>query len=176
MNKFIDFENMQLDMLCEHIEQTHHKYVEAKSVEIKSNLKALLEMNLDNHSELNEVSNIFDETAGQLSMHMRREELMLFPVIKKMVKTGQPVKTLFGSIRNPIETMLAEHDSEEERFEQISSLTNNYMAGDDAVPILQKTFDSLKEFGEDLLQHIYLENDILFPKSIALEERLADFS
>ncbi len=167
-----NFENMPLDMLCDHIEQTHHKYVERKSVEIKNNLNTLIEQFQNEYPELVEVKYIFDDTASQLAMHMRREELMLFPVIRKMTRTNQPVKTMFGSIRNPIETMLNEHESEEKRFETIAKLTNNYQSGDEKNKLLQETLYSLKEFGIDLRQHIHLENDILFPKSIELEDKL----
>lgn len=163
---------MSLDLLCDHIEQTHHKYVENTSVEIKENLKQLIDNGADNKSNLIEVSTIFDETASQLAMHMRREELMLFPVIRKMVKTQKPVKTLFGSIRKPIETMLDEHDSEEERFEKIAELTDDYNTDNNNDKLYNTTLKMLKEFGEDLLLHIHLENDILFPKSIELEDNL----
>lgn len=169
-----DFENMSLDALCDHIEQTHHKYVERESVTIKNNLSILIEQNSSDHPELIEVKSIFEEVASQMAMHMRREELMLFPVIRKMVRTEAPVKTLFGSIRTPIETMLNEHDSEEERYEKISKLTNNFQTPDNNEnKLLDTTLQQLKQFGKDLLQHIHLENDILFPKSINLEEALA---
>lgn len=167
-----DYNSMPLDILCDHIENTHHKYVAAKSVEIKRNIEKLISQQPDTIETFSEVKFIFNEIVAQLSMHMMREELMLFPVIKKMVKTGTPVKTLFGSIRAPIETMLNEHDSEEERFNTIATLTHSYQSTEDSSDLHKETLAMLNEFHKDLLQHIHLENDILFPKSIILEEKI----
>lgn len=61
---------MVLDLLCDHIEQTNHKYVENTSVEIKENLEQLIYNGDDNKISLQEVSTIFYETTSQLAMHM----------------------------------------------------------------------------------------------------------
>lgn len=170
----VEFNYWPLDLLSDYIEKTHHRYVSAKTPEIYGYLEKIIEVHGKQHPELLEVDKLFKETAGQLAMHMKREELMLFPVIRKMVKTQRKVKTLFGSIRNPIETMMNEHDDEGERFREIAALTNHYTLPADGCETYRVTLALLREFEDDLHLHIHLENNILFPKAIALEESLPD--
>ncbi len=171
----IDFNSWPLDLLADYIEKKHHRYVDAKIMEIKPYLDKVVRVHSDRHPELIEVSKLFYESAGELSMHMKKEELTLFPFIRKMVKAevaGSTVEAPFGSVQNPIKAMMMEHDNEGERFRTISKLTDNYNPPLDACNTYRVTFSLLKEFEEDLHLHIHLENNILFPKSIVLEEKL----
>ncbi|MFN8237520.1 MAG: hemerythrin domain-containing protein, partial [Chitinophagales bacterium] len=116
------------------------------------------------------------ETAGELTAHMKKEELMLFPFIRKMAKaqtTKEKVSTpMFGTVQNPIAMMHQDHDTEGERFRKIAALTQNYTPPADACNTYRVTFALLKEFEEDLHLHIHLENNILFPKAIELEKSI----
>lgn len=169
-----EFNHWPLDLLSDYIEKTHHRYVEAKTPEITEYLEKIVQVHGKEHPELLEVDKIFKETAGQLAMHMKKEELTVFPVIRKMIKTGKKARSVYGSIKVPIETMMSEHDDEGERFRQIAALTNNYTNPDDGCETYKVTLALLQEFEDDLHLHIHLENNILFPKAIELEESLPD--
>ena len=88
----------------------------------------------------------------------------------RMVAITPLPKAPFGSISNPIGMMLAEHQNEGERFEEISKLSNNYTLPDGGCTTYDVTLKQLKDFDNDLHRHIHLENNILFPKAIALEK------
>lgn len=139
-------------------------------------LQKLCDVHGNNHPELFKVKNLFEQSVGQLAMHMKKEELILFPFIRKMVTTKQKNEKItppgFGSIKNPIQAMMNEHDVEGDRFKDIAALTNNYSVPKDGCNTYQYTFLTLKEFEDDLHLHIHLENNILFPKSIELENEL----
>ncbi|MDX1759624.1 MAG: hemerythrin domain-containing protein, partial [Arenibacter algicola] len=79
----------------------------------------------------------------------------------------------FGTIQNPIQMMMMEHENEGDRFRLIEELSNNYIPPADACNTYRVTFSLLQEFEEDLHRHIHLENNILFPKAIALEKELS---
>ena len=175
-NDTIDYNSFALDLLADYIEKKHHRYIEEKTPDIKQYLAKLCNVHGDNHPELFEINKNFNESAGELAMHMKREELILFPYIRKMVsaiqkneKVGPPP---FGSVENPIQAMMSEHDIEGERFKKISQITNNYTVPDDGCNTYRVTFSLLKEFEEDLHLHIHLENNILFPKAIEQEKKL----
>ena len=68
--------------------------------------------------------------------------------------------------------MKQDHTIEGERFEKITQLTNNFTPPPDACNTYKVTFAMLKEFVNDLHLHIHLENNVLFPKAIELEEKL----
>ena len=172
----IDFKSWPLDLLADYIEKTHHRYVEDKSPELISYLDKICEVHGENHTELYEIKDLIQQTVGNLSQHMKKEELVLFPYIRKMEKakrTGELLqKPSFGTIQNPINQMESEHSAEGDRFRSIETLSNNYTPPEDACNTYRVTFAMLKEFQDDLHLHIHLENNILFPKSILLEKQL----
>ena len=176
-NNTIDFNSWPLDLLVDYIEKTHHRYVEEKTGIILQFLNKLCSVHGANHPELFKISELFTAGAGELSQHMKKEELMLFPFIKRMVKTKESDGILsqpsFGTVSNPIAMMMQEHDNEGERFREIANLTNNYTAPADGCTTYKVTFAMLDEFEQDLHKHIHLENNILFPKAVILEEEFA---
>lgn len=170
----IDFNSWPLDLLIDYIEKTHHSFVEEKTPVLIQFLDKLCNVHGSNHPELFEINELFKGSAGELSPHMKKEELILFPFIKEMINAtkshgsiGQPH---FGTVKNPITAMMNEHDAEGERFRTIASLTNNYTPPEDACNTYRVTFAMLEEFEKDLHKHIHLESNILFPKAKALEK------
>ncbi len=171
-----DYQSWPLDLLADYIEKKHHRYVEQRSSEIKPFLAKICKVHGDRHPELLEINQLFTESIGELAQHMKKEELVLFPFIRKMVEAKQTKQALsvphFGTVENPITTMMQEHDTEGERFRKIAELTKDYQPPDDACNTYRVSFALLKEFEEDLHLHIHLENNILFPKAKAMEEEI----
>lgn len=171
-----DYQLWDLDLLADYIEKKHHRYVEQKTPALIQYLDKLCEVHGANHPELFEINEHFKAGAGVLAQHMKKEELVLFPFIRKMAKAknqGAKVEApYFGSIENPIKMMMDEHTIEGDRYREIETLSKNYTPPEDACNTYKVTFSLLKEFQEDLHIHIHLENNILFPKSIKLEKEL----
>lgn len=170
----IDFNSWPLDLLADYVEKTHHRYVEENSTVLIQYLNKLCKVHGDRHPELFEITKLFTESAQELAAHMKKEELILFPFIKRMVKVKQTGELLatpnFGTVESPVAMMKHEHTIEGERFVKIADLTNNYQFPDDACGTYQVTYRMLEDFEKDLHTHIHLENNILFPKAIALEK------
>jgi len=105
-----------------------------------------------------------------------KEERILFPYIKQLhyakKNNEQITPPLFGTIKNPIRMMEAEHQSAGDALHKIRELSNDFTFPPDACNTFKALYSELKEFEEDLHKHIHLENNILFPKSIKLEEEL----
>ncbi|MEN2402877.1 iron-sulfur cluster repair di-iron protein [Flavobacterium sp. MC2016-06] len=173
----IDFNSWPLDLLVDYIEKTHHRYVEEKTIVLVQFLDKLCRVHGANHQELFKINELFTDCAGELAQHMKKEELILFPFIKRMANAKDAAEVLsqpsFGTVANPIAMMKDEHTAEGDRFRQIAALTNNYTAPDDGCTTYKVTFAMLKEFEEDLHKHIHLENNILFPKAEILEKEFA---
>jgi regulator of cell morphogenesis and NO signaling len=173
----IDFKSWPLDLLADYIEKTHHRYVEEKTNVILPFLAKLCKVHGASHPELFEINQLFIGCAGELAQHMKKEELILFPFIKKMVKASLTDELIeqphFGTVENPIAMMMHEHDAEGERFRKIALLTNDYTPPADACNTYRVTFAMLAEFEEDLHKHIHLENNILFPAAAVLEKKFS---
>lgn len=162
-----------LDLMADYVEKTHHRYVTAQTPVIEGYLNKIVQVHGDRHPELEQIRAVFLETAAELAMHMKKEELMLFPFIRKITTASVSGAKLapppFGSIANPVNAMLADHEAEGERSAKIRSLCNDYVAPEDGCNTYRLTFQLLQDFEKDLHQHIHIENNILFPRSIELE-------
>lgn len=166
-----DYRSWDTDLLVDYIEKKHHRYVEKAIPELKAYLDKIAKVHGDKHPELHEINTLFNASAGELLSHMKKEENILFPFIRRMTSNegGQTVQPPFGSINNPISVMHQEHENEGERFRRISELSDHYTPPEGACTTYKVAFALLQEFEEDLHLHIHLENNILFPRAIELE-------
>ena len=172
----IDFQSWPLDLLADYIEKKHHRYVQDKTLEIQPYLDKICKVHGEHNPELFEIKKKFNTSAGELAKKKKKEELVLFPFIRKMVKAKQENKDVdsahFGTVKNPIQMMMDEHTIEGNRFRRIEELSNNYTPPHYACNTYRVSFALLQEFEQDLHQHIHLENNILFPKAIEIEKEL----
>lgn len=168
-----DYKSWSADKLIDHIETTHHRYVEEKTPVILQFLQKLCKVHGERHPELFQIYELFLESAGDMAQHMKKEELILFPRIRKMV-SGQYEKMARGGVVSPISVMMHEHDTEGERFRAIATLSDHYQAPSDGCTTYRVAYAMLKEFEQDLHRHIHLENNILFPKALKIEENLVN--
>ena len=179
-NQSFDYKTWPLDLLTDYIEKTHHRYVKEKTPVIFQFLNKLCNVHGERHPELFDINSLFSASAADLSAHMRKEEVILFPFIRKMkmaqIKGDFLEMPHFGTIENPIAMMKQEHNTEGDRFKKIAALTNNYSPPADACNTYKVTFAMLEEFENDLHKHIHMENNILFPKAISLEKKFEKVS
>lgn len=172
----INYKFWPLDLLVDYIEKKHHRYVREQIPVLNQYLTKLCKVHGPNHPELFEVKELFDGCGEELTSHMQKEENILFPAIKALVEAQSSSESLkqfgFGTVKNPIQMMMHEHDTEGSRFRKISELTDTYTPPADACGTYKVAFALLKEFEEDLQLHIHIENNIIFPKAIKLETEL----
>lgn len=172
-----NFNAWPLDVLADYIVKTHHRYSEDQTRVLKPYLEKLSPVQSEQHAELPEIKKIFDEIAGEMAMHMKREELMLFPFIRRMVKAAENKENIKsgpgGPVGNRIEALIQDHNDQGDSFTKIADLSHDFQPPAGASDDYRFTLNGLKEFEADLHKHIHLENNILFPKAIALEKRLA---
>lgn len=175
-NKNQDFNNWELDFLIDFILNTHHKYVADSIPMLYEYTAKVASVHGHSHPEVIEVAQLFKAVAEELESHMHKEEVILFPFIKKLIlakKNDIPYRAPgFGSIQNPINVMETEHESAGDSLKRMSEITDGFTPPDDACSTYRVLYAKLKEFESDLFQHIHLENNILFPKAIAVEKSL----
>jgi regulator of cell morphogenesis and NO signaling len=168
-----DFTNGALGNLLEHIVTTLHVYVKQEIPRLQQLLHKVVSVHGNNHPELGKIQQTFQGMAAELTSHMMKEEHILFPhivALEKAVNTGRPNPTpVFGTVSNPVHMMQMEHDSAGAALKSISELSGNYTPPDGACFSYKTLYSALKEFEEDLHQHVHLENNILFPRAIAME-------
>ncbi|MEQ8242743.1 iron-sulfur cluster repair di-iron protein [Fulvivirga sp.] len=161
--------NMTLDQLIDHIESKHHAYVRESLPVLISYSDKVAKVHGVKYSELLEIRVLLNELENDLMPHLNKEEVILFPYIRQMLGDSSLLTLPIDSVRSPIEVMLHEHDSAGDILKSIRALTNNYRLSEDACTTYRAFYRLLEEFESDLFKHIHLENNILFPKAIELE-------
>ena len=167
--------SLETGELCDYIEKRHHAYVRERIPYLSQNLEKICGVHGHRHPELLIIRDLFFTSGNNLILHMLREETMLFPYIWEMesfLKENSPVpQARFGTVMNPIQRMMKEHQDEGDRFAEIARLSNQYQVPDDGCVTYEVTLKQLKEFEDDLHRHVHLENNILFPRAIELEKK-----
>ena len=162
--------------LVAHINGTHHKYTREEITRLGPLFDKVVSVHGKNHPELQHLRATFRGLAQELTMHMMKEEAVLFPYIVRMeeaVIQREPVlPPPFGTVRNPVAMMMHDHDSAGDALRAMRQASAGYMPPADACVSYQTLYKTLADFEKDLHQHIHLENNILFPRAIEMEGAL----
>lgn len=163
-------------MLMNHIENKHHRYTERMISTIRSHFDILVQQHSSAYPELVPIKDNFLVVSGALAMHMKREELVLFPWIRKMMLAKEqdiPVAApRFGTANTPIAQLTHDHQTETEDFENLAKWTNRYTPPKNGCVRHSMVYAMLASLQKDLERHMFLEDNILFPKALALEKKL----
>lgn len=170
-----NFSEWDPGFLAEYIVNTHHRYCDNAMPIINEYTQKVARVHGERHPEAIEIADVFTEIIDEMTAHMIKEERILFPYIKTLSearKSGVIPEAHFGTVVNPIRMMEHEHDRVGELIKRINELTAGYNPPADACTTYRLSFAKLKEFEEDLHQHMHLENNILFPAAISLEKEI----
>ena len=168
-----DWQREPLADLVTYINSRHHKYTREEIARLGPLFDKVVSVHGKNHAELQQLRATFRELVQELTMHMMKEEAVLFPYIVRMeeaVIQKEPVlPPPFGSVQNPVAMMMHEHDSAGDALKAMHQASAGYTPPADACISYQTLYKALGDFEKDLHQHIHLENNILFPRAIAME-------
>jgi regulator of cell morphogenesis and NO signaling len=170
-----DWYGEPLGELVNHIVAVHHGYMKTALPQLCAIVPKVLKAHGAHHGEvLSQVQDLFNALNTELGSHLLKEEQMLFPYIvalERHVRDGAAKpQAPFGSARNPIRQMEHEHESAGQILAKLREVTADYTLPPDACPTFKAMYEQLHRMEADLHQHIHLENNILFPRAIELEE------
>lgn len=161
-----------LPFLSDYIITTHHGYLNENTAQIAVYAHKIAEVHGERHPEVIEIAGIFDRIATDMAAHLREEEEVLFPAIKRIdaARKGgvEPEATDLRTIREALAKLNQEHDAIGDAVHKIRDLSKGYAIPDDVCNTFVVTYRKLKEFEDDLHKHVHLENNILFPKAARL--------
>lgn len=172
----IDLQALSLTELCAYIVDTHHAFTKAESERLAALLEKVCAVHGAHHPELLRIREAFQQMRAELEEHMLKEERVLFPYIMQLerARTGRHrLPPPFGTVQNPIAVMLREHDATNQWLQQMRRWSADYAAPPDACISYQTLYGALEALERDLHEHIHLENNLLFPRALALETEIA---
>lgn len=168
-----DFDSWDLGFLADYIYNVHHRYIRENGPIIEQLAEKVASRHGSVHPELVELANGLEGLMDELYSHVQKEERVLFPAIKALESNGTGAQIPVG-IGGPAQMMEVEHGAAGDELKALRKLTRDYELPADACNSYTYLFEKVKEFENDLFQHIHLENNILFPKALKLEkERLS---
>ncbi len=168
-----DFQTLSLSELITYILDKHHVFTKNEMARLEALSTKVVSAHGENHSELLAVKELLRRLFDDLTQHMFKEEQILFPFVielEQSVLQSRPAPSMpFGTLNNPIRMMMMEHDTAGEILRELRKLTSDYAVPADGCISYQTLYQALEGFEQDLHQHIHLENNLLFPKAIQLE-------
>jgi regulator of cell morphogenesis and NO signaling len=171
-----DFNKWDVDFLADYIYNQHHKYYYAEEPVITGLMEKVADHHGGPQNNLNELRSFYRALVQELNTHFLKEERVAFPFIKALVKASNTgdmeLLQQQPSLTEPIQIIESDHKAADDILEQIKDLTSGYTPPLNACNSYQLLFKKLKDLDEDLHQHIHLENNLLFPKALALEKEL----
>ena len=167
---------LSLARLIQHIVRIHHNCVRQELPRLAEMALKLAATRGDRAPELAKVAELIEKLRGEMYTHIQKEEQVLFPFISQMdqesIVAYPPSHACFRSVTHPIFMMEQEHESADHIVAELMRLTNHFEPPSWACATHVALFSGLREFEDDLKQHVHLENDVLFPRAIQLEAEL----
>jgi regulator of cell morphogenesis and NO signaling len=170
-----DWNAASLDELSNHIVEKYHETTRESLERISRLVRKVVGVHGGNHPELLRLADECDRLANDMIPHMLKEEQVLFPYVTNLERAlidGQPAPTpFFGTVKNPVRKMMEEHDVVGEILGEIRKVTAEYAAPEDACGSFRELYRTLEELERETHMHIHLENNIYFPRAVALEDQ-----
>jgi len=170
----IRFDRWDTSLITQFIVQHHHHYVRETIPLLTELIDKVYAAHGDREPEIETLKETFAALSTELLQHMEKEEVVLFPGIQRLFQDGRiPVEftPIPMNLSVPMQVMEDEHIHAGDLIKKIRSLTNVYTPPPGACPTYRVTYKRLQEFDQDLMQHIHLENNVLFTK---VKERLTN--
>lgn len=168
-----DWSAESLGSLVAHIVNAHHAYVRRELPRLAELAAKVVNRHGDTKPELPEIQKKVVQISEELTEHLAKEEVVLFPYVTRLERakeegTAKP-HGCFATVASPIAMMNQEHEAAGALLADIRELSGDYTPPVGACPTFLAFYNGLREFEQDLHQHIHLENNILFPRALELE-------
>ena len=167
-----NYSSWELPFLADYIVNTHHAYLKENDDQIAAYARKIAGVHGAHHPEVIEIAAIFDKIATDMTAHLKEEEEVFFPALKRAdaarITGARPEAKDRETIRASLLKLHSEHEEIGDAVHSIRHLSKDYAIPGDACNTFMVTYQKLKEFEDDLHKHVHLENNILFPKAADL--------
>lgn len=162
--------------LIDYILEEHHVFTKEAIARLSALTEKVCRKHGEKHPELFALRKSFTALCDDLTTHLRKEEMLLFPFIKHLEMSAErnlsSPRPPFGTVQNPVRMMMAEHAADGEILREMREISRDYAVPENACPSFRALYFGLEELEKDLHRHIHLENNVLFPRAVELEKKV----
>jgi regulator of cell morphogenesis and NO signaling len=168
-----NYASWELPFLADYIRNVHHAYLQENTGQIAAYARKIAGVHGPQHPEVIEIAAIFDQMAVSMASHLREEESVLFPAVRRIHaarKAGvEPESGDQQALAESLAKLGREHEEIGAAMHAIHHLAKGYAIPDDVCNTFVVTYRKLQEFEDDLHKHVHLENNILFSRAARLQ-------
>ncbi len=140
--------------LIDHILQRYHEVHRQQLPELIQMARKVEAVHRDHPAVPSGLADYLEQLQVELEQHMAKEEQILFPMLRQGRRS---------MVAGPIAVMRHEHLDHGDQLERLVELTNDHTAPQGACTTWRALFVGTQRFVDDLMDHIHLENNVLFP-------------
>lgn len=168
----VNYNLLGLEELVEYISETYHDYLKELIFSLEVHLGTLQKIDTIKHPTVTSIRNCVQELKIVLEQHVSREENILFPFITKLTKNNKSLNLepeIFSG--HLIKKIKMEHARISEILNKIRKLSHNYSPPANSSAALKLCYAQLFNLEQDIYKHIFVEENILFPKLLDFEKK-----
>lgn len=173
----MDYHSWNVDFLTNYIVNVHHGYLRRTLPDTKEILGKFASGHEKKFPYISDVARLYNKLHTSLLPHIHYEEEVVFPYIRQVVHAFENndsyARLLVKTLRKPLDKLMShEEENLASLMVELRAAANNYEMPSNSCTSHGVALQRLKELDNDLMQHIYLENQVLFPKAIGIEQQL----
>ena len=156
--------DFSIQALMEYLKNSHSYYLENRMLSIQEQLKEISEGCEQQHQQI--LNLFFNEYKNEVIRHFDYEEVTVFPYISNMVKGARPGDYEIGVFRE-------NHSNIDDKLNDLKNIIMKYLPGDTLSDMRIRVLFGIFALEEDLSKHSLIEDKILIPLVMKLEQRYA---
>jgi len=156
-----DWAAMDAPTLVDHLERTHHRYLHRELPRLAALAAKVRDVHQSRHPELARVQADVERLREDLEPHLRKEEQILFPMIRERA-TYSGRRHQHG-VSDPIAVMEREHETTGSILADLHDATDGFMIPPDGCRSYEALYLGLAALVSDTHLHVHKENNVLFP-------------
>jgi regulator of cell morphogenesis and NO signaling len=173
-----DWTSETLTSMSANIVSIYHAWTREELQTIEPLADKVLSVHGERRPELAEVVTLIAALRDDMLPHMLKEEQVLFPYVMQLEECAdarRPAPTpFFGTVKNPVRKMMAEHDRVGELLASLRVVTQDFTPPESACFSYCELYRRLTEFELRTHEHIHVENNLYFPRAVSLEDRAGE--
>jgi regulator of cell morphogenesis and NO signaling len=162
--------------LIQHIVRIHHQSIRQELPRLAELAQKIAENYAERAPELKAIAMMVEELHAEMAEHILKEEQVLFPYIAQVDEAPllafRPPHPCFTRVGQPVLMMVQDHERARLLLTDLRRLTNDFKPPVWACTTFVAFYSGLRGFADTFHEHIRLEDDVLFPRAIAMESEL----